>query len=396
MNIPLFKVFMSEEAISASSQVLRSGYIGQGEYVNQFEKQLETFLGAENAITTNSATSAEHLIYYMLKKPGQLNISSPFGEDLPSTYDWPGLEEGDEVLATPLTCTATNWPIVLNGLGLKWIDTCPETLGPDFDDLERKITAKTKLISIVHWGGYPVDLRRLYELQVKAYRAYGTFPLIVEDCAHSFGSKYEDRFLGSHGNLCTFSFQAIKHITSIDGGMLVTSDSAFAERAKLLRWYGIDRESNRKDFRCEEDINEIGFKFHMNDVSASIGIANLAHYDYISSGFKRCASFYRERLSEADGVTLIQHPRAGVDPNPWLFSILVQDKNAFYKTMTSKGISVSQVHERNDKHTCVREFRSFLPSLDHICKSLICIPCGWWVSDDELEYICETIQAGWQ
>ena len=62
----------------------------------------------------------------------------------------------------------------------------------------------------------------------------------------------------------------------------------------------------------------------------------------------------------------------------------------------SEGISVSQVHERNDKHTCVREFRSFLPSLDHICKSLICIPCGWWVSNDELEYICETIQAEWQ
>ena len=223
MNIPLCKVFMSDEAVAASVKVLQSGYIGQGEYVTRFEEKLEAFLSVENAITTNSATSAEHLIYHMLKRPCTLQISSPFGDELPLSYEWSGLEQGDEVLASPLTCTATNWPIILNGLNPKWVDICAETLGPNLDDLERKITPKTKLISIVHWGGYPVDLRRLYELQVKTYKAYGFFPLVIEDCAHSFGSKYEDRFLGSHGNLATFSFQAIKHITSVDGGSLMNS-----------------------------------------------------------------------------------------------------------------------------------------------------------------------------
>ena len=83
---------------------------------------------------------------------------------------------------------------------------------------------------------------------------------------------FEGKPLGSHGNLATFSFQAIKHITSVDGGMIACLDQSFYRRAKLLRWYGIDRESNRKDFRCEADIAEVGFKYHMNDLS-SIGIA---------------------------------------------------------------------------------------------------------------------------
>jgi dTDP-4-amino-4,6-dideoxy-D-glucose/dTDP-4-amino-2,4-dideoxy-beta-L-xylose transaminase len=116
----------------------------------------------------------------------------------------------------------------------------------------------------------------LKEIQEKALRMYGFKPAIIEDCAHALGSKFNGKPLGSHGNICTFSFQAIKHMTSVDGGALVLPHKELYSRAKLLRWYGIDRESDRKDFRCEADIPEWGFKFHMNDVSAAIGMANLA------------------------------------------------------------------------------------------------------------------------
>jgi dTDP-4-amino-4,6-dideoxygalactose transaminase len=387
---------MSSQAVDDAVEVLRSGYIGQGPRVEQFEYELSKFLNTDYVITTNSATSAESLIYHMLKKPSQIKFIDHFEPgDKAIEIDWPGLSVGDEVLATPLTCTATNWPIVSNNLSLKWVDTCPDSLGPDLDDLKRKLSPKTKLISIVHWGGYPVDLRKLREIQYDCHRKYGFFPLIIEDCAHALGSRFESKILGSHGNFSTFSFQAIKHVTSVDGGLLVVPDQNMFKRAKLLRWHGIDRESNRKDFRCEADIPEIGFKYHMNDVSAAIGLANLKHYDEISEGFRRCSDFYRSNLANIDGLEILQLPTSDRDVTPWLFSVNVKRKVDFYRHMNDSGIVVSQVHERNDKHSAVKMFGSFLPSLDKICAGLICIPCGWWVSDDDLNYICNTIKEGW-
>ena len=393
--IPLFKVFMSDEAVSRASEVLKSGYIGQGAVVEEFEGSLRRLLNNDYIASTNSATSAEHLAYHLLRKPAELFFNFP-GEQSPTRLKWQGLCDGDEVLATPLTCTATNWPILANRLSIKWVDIDPETLSLDLDDLRRKITPRTKIISIVHWGGYPAPLDEIRKIQLEAKERFDFFPIVIEDCAHGLGSRYESLPLGSHGNICTFSFQAIKHITSVDGGALALSDQNLYSRAKLLRWYGIDRDSNRKDFRCEADISEWGYKFHMNDVSAAIGSENLKYLDYVSDGFKRCRDFYRERLAGFSGLSLIQNNGDNKrDWNPWLFSLLVQEKAGFYGNMHSKCISVSQVHERNDKHTCTADYRVSLPSLDKICEELICLPCGWWVSDDQLDYICNTIQAGW-
>ena len=110
----------------------------------------------------------------MLKDPCTYRVHTPFDPtDNFSLIDWSGLEAGDEVLASPLTCTATNWPIISSGLKLKWVDTCPVTLGPDLDDLRRKLSPKTKIISVVHWGGYPIDLRELYAIQQDCKLKFG-------------------------------------------------------------------------------------------------------------------------------------------------------------------------------------------------------------------------------
>lgn len=393
--IPLFKVFMSDEATKRVTEVLKSGYIGQGPIVDEFEQQLRIFLESDFICTTNSATSAEHLLYHLLYQDALIKSRFHNEQDI-STIRWSGLSGTDEVLASPLTCTATNWPILANRLKLKWVDTDPESLSLDLTDLRRKLSPNTKVISLVHWGGYSADLAEIRSIQLQCQDMFGFTPLIVEDCAHSLGSTYRGSPLGSHGNFATFSFQAIKHVTSVDGGALVLPDENLYKRAKLLRWYGIDRESNRKDFRCEADILEWGFKFHMNDVAAAIGVENLKYYSYISEGFKRCNAFYRLHLSNIEGLMLIQNDVDSLrDWTPWLFSVLVERKADFYRHMHARGISVSQVHERNDKHSCVSIYKAFLPSLDKICEQLICLPCGWWVSDDDLDYICQAIKDGW-
>jgi dTDP-4-amino-4,6-dideoxygalactose transaminase len=378
-NIPLFKVFMSENAAPEVSKVLNSGYIGQGEKVEEFEDQLKDFFGRDYVVTVNAGTSGLHLALEMLKK---------------KSGKWPGMEDGDEVLATSLTCTASNFPILANNLKIKWVDIDETTLNMDLDDLARKLSPKTKAIMLVHWGGYPNDLDKIKEIQNKCYELYGFKPAIIEDGAHSFGSKYKGKYLGNHGNIVMYSLQAIKHITSIDGGLLILPHQELYERAKLMRWYGIDRNSNRKDFRCEADIQEWGYKFHMNDVCATVGIENLKHVNDIVGKHKSNAKFYDDNLQNIAGLTTLTR-HEGHESAFWIYSMLVDDRDNFFKWMKECGIVSSQVHERNDKHSCVIDYKSPLPTLDKTIGKVVSIPVGWWVTQEQREYIADCLKKGW-
>ena len=378
-QIPLFKVFMSENAGPEVTKILNSGYIGQGEKVEEFESNLRDFFNRDYIVTLNAGTSGLHMALNLLKnKNGK----------------WPGFEDGDEVLATSLTCTASNFPILANNLKIKWVDIDPTTLNMDLDDLARKISPRTKAIMLVHWGGYPNDLDRIKEIQNKCFELYGFKPAVIEDGAHSFGSKYKGKYLGNHGNIVMYSLQAIKHITSIDGGLLVLPHKELYDRAKLQRWYGIDRNSNRKDFRCEADIEEWGFKFHMNDVCATVGIENLKYCDKIIGSHQSNANFYDQNLQGIEGLTTLSR-HEGHESAFWIYSMLVDDRDGFYKWMKECNIVVSQVHERNDKHTCVSDYRSPLPTLDKTIGKVVSIPVGWWVTEEQREYIADCIKKGW-
>ena len=378
-QIPLFKVFMSENAGPEVTKILNSGYIGQGEKVEEFESNLKDFFNRDYIVTLNAGTSGLHMALNLLKtKNGK----------------WPGFEDGDEVLATSLTCTASNFPILANNLKIKWVDVDPTTLNMDLDDLARKISPKTKSIMLVHWGGYPNDLDRIKEIQNKCYELHGFKPAVIEDGAHSFGSKYKGKHLGNHGNIVMYSLQAIKHITSIDGGLLVLPHQELYDRAKLQRWYGIDRNSNRKDFRCEADIEEWGFKFHMNDVCATVGIENLKFANKIIGSHQSNAKYYDQNLQNIPGLTTLSR-HEGHESAFWIYSMLVDDRDGFYKWMKECNIVASQVHERNDKHTCVSEYRSPLPTLDKTIGKVVSIPVGWWVNDEDREYIVDCIKKGW-
>ena len=389
--IQLFKVHMADTAADEVSKILNSGYIGQGTKVEEFETQLKNYFNTDYLVTLNSGTSGLHLALNLLKAPNKLFIADGYAQ---FEKNWPGIQDGDEILATALTCTASNFPILANGLKIKWVDIDPETLNMDLDDLERKISPKTKAIILVHWGGYPNDLDRIKEIQNRSQQLYGFRPAVIEDGAHSFGSKYKNKYLGNHGNMVMYSLQAIKHITSIDGGILVLPYQELYKRAKLQRWYGIDRDSNRKDFRCEANIEEWGFKFHMNDVCATVGIENLKHADNIIKKHQENAAYYDKHLQNIPGVTLLKRYKDR-ESAFWIYSMLVEKRDAFYDHMKKCGIVVSQVHERNDKHTCVKEYRAFLPNLDKTIGNVVSIPVGWWITEEEREYIVKCIKQGW-
>lgn len=370
MDIPLFRVYMAPEAISDAGQVLQSGYIGQGERVERFETALRQHFGTPFVSTVNSGTSALHLAIRLLE--GQ---------------------PGDEILTTPLTCTATNWPILANGCRLRWVDVDPDTCNMDLHDLARKLSPRTKAVLVVHWGGYPVDLTALGEILERYANGDRTIP-IIEDCAHAFGSRLRGAPIGCHGNICCFSLQAIKLVTSIDGGILITPQEAWHRRAKLLRWYGIDREVPLQDMRCELDILEWGYKFHMNDVCAAVGKANFLHWERLCRLHQENSAYYDSALANVAGVrTMSRH----VDhvSSCWLYTLKADGRDELRRCLQQRGIMASRVHERNDKHTCVRAFREPLPQLDQLVNEMLCIPVGWWVSKEQREFIVDTIRQGW-
>jgi dTDP-4-amino-4,6-dideoxygalactose transaminase len=393
--IPLFKVYMSERAPQAVAEVLQSGFIGEGPKVKEFENLLQKYFDktSDNLTLLNSATSAEHLLYHYLKKD-RLLYNNEYGYVAFSTTEWEGLKPTDEVLTTSLTCTATNWPIILNGLNLRWVDVDPITLNMSLNDLETKINENTRIVTLVHWGGTPVDLDKLRSIVSRAEAKYGRKIIVIEDCAHAFGSKYKGKYVGFTGNFATFSLQAIKHITSIDGGFISSPYSSFTQESKLLRWYGIDRNGPRADFRCEADVPEAGFKFHMNDVSAAVGIENLLDSDKILPVNKDNAKYYNEELKNIAGITTITQVEGG-ESAYWLYSLHVDKRDDFMRYMGENGVYTSRVHERNDKHTCVKQYQTDLPGVDKAVSTMINLPVGYWVTKEDREYITDLIKKGW-
>jgi dTDP-4-amino-4,6-dideoxygalactose transaminase len=221
--------------------------------------------------------------------------------------------------------------------------------------------------------------------------------MVIEDAAHAIGSEWNGRRIGSleSGNIVVFSLQAIKHLTTGDGGLLLLPNKELYQRGKLLRWYGIDRDKRNykgKDFRLESDVTEYGFKMHMNDLAATLGLANLPHLDSLLAAHRSNAEFYNQALAGVNGVTLLETPAAAVS-SYWIYTMHIANKFGFIEFMKNKNVVVSQVHARNDTHSVCAPFRTHLPLLDRTETTLISIPVGWWVTAQDREFIATSIKA---
>lgn len=379
--IPLFKVFMSKDVGDPLVQTLYSGMITQGQKVEEFEGNLSKLFSYPYILTLNSATSGLTMAMRMIKDDF-LQRGIPFEDD-------------DEVLSTPLTCMATNVPVLANHMNLKWVDVDRSTGMIDLEDLERKITKKTKILLLVHWGGYPVDLDRLSKLLDRKEQEIGFRPQVIEDCAHAFLSEYKGRKIGTTGNYAVFSLQAIKHLTTGDGGLLFCPSQESYEKAKLLRWYGIDRAKRNykgKDLRLEADVVDWGYKFHMNDLNATIGLANLPHIPENIRKMRETAQYFDTHITSS-AVQKVSQVSEEYKSSYWLYTVFVKDKARFIEHMKAHNIMVSQVHQRNDIHTCFQMYKTTLPNLDQVEQEIVCIPVGWWLTEDDKTHIVTAINA---
>jgi dTDP-4-amino-4,6-dideoxygalactose transaminase len=362
--IPLFKVFMPRGVMAPLRRTLFSGYIGEGPRVAEFEGQLRPWLGSRNVLALNNGTAAIQLALRLA-----------------------GVGPGTEVISTAMTCAATNLPILALGGRVVWADIDPWTGSLDPADVARKLTRRTRAVLCVHWGGYPCDLA---ELRAVA-RSRGV--ALVQDACHAFGSTYRGRPVGGESDFACFSFQAIKQMTTVDGGALTCRRRADHERGKLLRWYGIDRTVRPgKDLRCEDDIAEFGYKFHMNDVAATIGIEQLRHVGRTIELHRAHAAAYDEAFRGLAAARPLRYTPDRASAR-WLYSLRVRDRARFMRHMAGRGIGVSQVHARNDLHSVFRASRVPLPGVDEFSAEQVAIPVGWWLGRRDVARVIAAVRA---
>lgn len=360
--IPLFKVFMSEDVDKPLLETLHSGFIGEGSKVLEFEEVLKKHLQAENVLTVNSGTSALHLAYHMI-----INKNKDI-----------------TILTTPITCTATNNPIVLNGGNIGWVDVDPITGNITPETLKEAINYYyANAVSIMHWGGNPCDIEEISDI-CKKYSLK-----LIEDGAHALGMEYNKKPFGYYSDFAMHSFQAIKHVTSGDGGCLICKSKDDYERAKLLRWYGVDRTIREGiDLRCELDIVEAGYKFHMNDIAATIGIENFKYLDKIVNKHRENAKYYDEMFK--DKIKYVPENLKGKS-SYWLYTIHTNNRDELMQKLKEEGIMSSKVHSRNDTHSMFSRFKRDLPGVEEFNRTHLCIPVGWWVTEEDREFIAKKV-----
>ena len=353
--IPLFKVYMAPDIADFILPVLHSGYIGEGEEVKQFERTFGEYIQNENVVMVNSGTSA---ITMALKLAG--------------------VGYGDSVISSPMTCLATNMAILSVGAVPVWADILPDgTIDPK--DVERKLCGKKKkAIICVDWGGLPCHLDRLMDIAT----SYG-IPLI-EDACQSIGSSFNGSPIGHDAHYVAYSFQAIKYLTTGDGGALViNTNKDEVKEAKMMRWFGLDR-NNGANMRCNQDPPVPGYKWQMNDIMASIGLANIRGLDDRLEIIKRHARFYSSRL----GLVEDFNRQSGY----FLYTIYVDDVDKFIKYMNNNGVECSKVHDRNDKKSIFKDSEIDLSGVDDFDKYHVCVPVGWWLTEEDIEKIISLVE----
>ena len=363
-SVLLFYPYVSKKTPNNVKNKLYGRWVGQGPMVDKFENEFKKkFAKNSSAIATGSGTDSLHLAYILA-----------------------GLKKGDEVITTIFTCTATNIPMLYMGLKIKFADIEKETMNISIDSVKKLITKRTKAIVCVHYGGLPCDMDSLQKIckQKKI--------TLIEDAAHALGAKYKKKSIGSISDFTTFSFQAIKHFTTGDGGMLTIKNKKLEAKAKRIRWFGIDRKKKQKGI-WKNDVYEVGYKYQMTDISATMGCDALNDFSKIINHRKKIYNTYLQELSSNKKIQCIHDYDKNKEHGAWLFTISLNNKDFVQKKLREHFIETNQVHFRNDRYSIFKKFvkgKKF-PNMDYLENRYLVLPLHHKVSVQNVKYICKII-----
>lgn len=361
-RVPLFKVSAApwSELEPALKRVAESGYWAEGEEVKAFEGELRDFTKHPHLFTTNSCTSGLTIALRSL-----------------------GVKAGDVVILPTMTCVATAVPVVAMGAKVLWCDVDPYT---GLIDIERGLMNPTglapKAMIAVDWGG---DLAPIGPLSEWCRRNGAA---LIEDAAQAIGTHADGAAFRC------FSFQAIKQLTSSDGGMVLTKTGEQADLGKRLSWFGIDRQKFRTpdgEINWDADIPNLGMKANMNNVTAAIGRVNLKHLPAWLSASRANGHFYEKALADIPQVRI---PKRYGESAYWVFTMTCENRDKLMARLQAKGIQAGRMHTRIDRYSGIPSVDDRrLTGTDYFASHVLCLPCGHWVTSDMARDVVNEIRA---
>ena len=360
---------MPDSAGTAVQEVLQSGYISEGSEVASFARRFTRFLGVERTIPVSSASAALTLALQLI-----------------------GIAPGDEIICSPMCCTASTMPILTLRALPVWCDVNPNTGMLDPSSVTQMISGKTRAILLYHWAGDVADIAALRNVADQ----HGLS--LIADASEALGAEIDGRRIGACGcDFVAFSFGAVKHITTLEGGALVCISRDDSDRAVKLKRFGIDQTTFRTldgEINPESDIPEAGYCAYMTNVPAAIGSVQMAGIDSIITKYRTNGLFYDDYLRDIAGL----HPLnrlAGSVSAYWTYALRAERRDDLSRYLRENGVGSSRLHVRNDTYSCFPPPRCELPGVDAFDLSTLSIPSGWWIGSKEREYIADLIRKGW-
>ena len=371
--IQLFHPYLSITARDRARQQMDTRWLGQGPTVDEFELEFEKKISLNHkAIAVNSGTSALHLAYILA-----------------------GIKDGDEVIGPVFSCSASYAGLLYQRAKVVFADIKKDSLNIDPDHVEelfKQRGKRIKAIVAVHYGGYLADLDRLHEIAKK-----WEVP-VIEDAAQAIGSVYKGRNIGSISQFTCYSFQAIKSLTTGDGGMLTIENPELEEKAKRIRWFGIDRKAKFEE-RWKKDIFEVGYKYQMTDIEAAMGLEGLKDLDRVINYSKSLFKTYVDGLEGISGIRVMckddLKEENGTKPTYWLCTVEVDRKEDFKKKLAENGIETGETHFRCDRYSVYGGRVYNCPNMDYLEERYLLLPMHQYVTLEDVDRILKVIKGGW-
>jgi perosamine synthetase len=364
MMIPVFRPYTTGKEVEILKEVIDSGWWGLGPKTQEFEKRCANYLGTSYALGLNSATAALHLAFKCL--------------------DIKGLE----VITPSMTFVSSNHAILYcEGIPV-FCDIEPDTLNLDPEKIESLITDKTRAIQVVHYGGRACDMDKIMAIAKKHNL------IVIEDCAHAFGGEYKGKKLGSIGDIGCLSFQAVKNLATGDGGMIVTQNHDWSDLVKKLRWVGITKDTfnrNIGQYSWFYDVVDAGFKYHMNDIMAAIGLAQFEKIEWMNQQRQRWSEYYDEHLK---GIGDIQLPplKDYMKPSYHNYVIKTEHRDELQNYLRENGISTGVHYYPNHLFEMYKPYYTPLPVTEAVWKKILTLPLFPALKQDEMDLIISSIK----
>ncbi|MBX3441594.1 MAG: DegT/DnrJ/EryC1/StrS family aminotransferase [Planctomyces sp.] len=374
-QIPFFRPTIGEEEIQSVVETLRSGWLTTGPKVRKLEQQFAEYVGAEFAIAVNSCTAALHLALEAI-----------------------GVGPGDEVLVPTLTFASTGETVMHLGATPVLVDCCADTLCIDSDQIESRITERTRAILPVHYAGHPCDMDQIQEIA----RRRGLH--VIEDAAHAIPAEYDGRRVGAISELTCFSFYANKTITTGEGGMVTTNDRQLADRVRLMSMHGISKDAWKR-FSAEGswyyEILAPGYKYNLTDLAAAIGLHQLEKSGQFHQRRAEIARAYDAAFADLPELKLpTTRPEVGHAWHLYVIQVdvdrLTLNRNEFIQAINAAGVGTSVHYLPLHMHPLYRERLGYAPEQLPVAQSvfdrIISLPIYPTMTAEEIDYVAATIR----